>query len=111
MFSVLSRVTGLVGLLTLVACSSGADCLLLGDDLLGDVDRVTEFARNVNVVVSEAEASFMIGAAKAFSQIERTAVRVCLRSGADGKAEYSLVANNSAVMGWRNAETLRSTVR
>ena len=111
MFSVLPRVAGLAGLLTLVACSSEADCLRFGDDLLGDVDRVAEFARTVNVALSEAEASFMVGAAKAHSQIERADVRVCLRPSANGKAEFSVVADNGAVMGWRNAETLCSTVR
>ena len=110
MLSLLSRVTGPVVSLTLAACSSDADCLLLGDDPLGDVDRVTEFARAVDVAASEEEAAFMVGAAKGFSQIARAAVRVCLRSGADGKTEYRLVADNGEVMGWR-APTLAAPAR
>jgi hypothetical protein len=111
MFSILLKASGLAGLLTLVGCSNGADCLVLRDYIFDDADRITELARTLNIAVTEPDALFMVGAAKALNQIERADVSVCLRPANDGKAEYRLVADTGEVMEWRTTPTLTSPAR
>ena len=103
MMSILLRAGALVSVLMLVSCSNGADCILLGDDdVLKDVDRVALFACTRGVTLTDNEAPFMVGVALGFSQIERSDVRLCLRTASDGRVEYRLLANSGAVVGWRS---------
>ena len=76
--------------------------MLGDDDVLKDVDRVALFARTRGVTLTDNEAPFMVGVALGFSQIERSDVRLCLRTASDGRVEYRLLANSGAVVGWRS---------
>lgn len=106
------RVSALAVTLLLVGCSSGENCVVLNDDdPLKDVDRLSEFARTVNVAVGERDAVFIVGGAVAFRQVEPTVVQACIRTGADGGVEYKLVASNGAIADWRSPPPLLSPAR
>lgn len=107
-----SGVSALAVAVLLGGCSSGGNCVSLrDDDPLKDVDRLSEFARTVNVVVTDRDAAFIVGGAMAFRQVERSDVRACIRTRSDGGVEYRLVANNGAVAEWRSPPPPLPTAR
>jgi hypothetical protein len=89
--------------LTVTACSRTTNCVEQGDDVFASLNAVTELSRRLGLETKESEDGFVVGAARAVSDIERVPVHVCLREGPGGVPQFRVVSLTGDVLHeWRD---------
>jgi hypothetical protein len=74
------------------SCSSSSNCVELGTDPFENLKAVSALAARLGLNARQDEAAFIVGAAKAISDLGGKRVGVCLRSGEDNDAEFRVVS-------------------
>jgi hypothetical protein len=79
-------------MLALISCSSGDNCVDMGEDVFQNMEALSGLARQLALPTSADEAAVIVGAAKAVSDLGDLNVRVCLRSGEGNETEFRILS-------------------
>ncbi len=91
----------------LFSCSKTNSCVATGENLFENLEKVKEMVSQSGLPTTDQEAAFIVGAARAVSQLEKTPVEICLRSKNSGETEFQVVSTSGLVLeGWRTVDSL-----
>jgi len=81
-----------VAALAAAACSTRTACTTLGENLFENLSRIRSLSSRLELPLDPNEAAFIVGAAKAVSQVEDVQVEACLRPGEANETEFKVHA-------------------